>query len=294
MHERSLAHRLEPSAVTVRAQRKRSPVQRVSRRTGDRYGYTDGLRQRQLGKKRSERRVEHASLCTGCLTGRGCTGGIDDQHEFPSETIRIGSKPLCRLAEANPMDRLEALGQLPCDDERSVVAQRRSQRGDRGGNSMRSLVEHQCAPVARKTLECTAAQPRLRRQESTEHPLRRGNAGRREGGNNRARARYRNHGMPGRRNRVHDSSSWIAHGGCASVGNKSDASSRGDEADHLARPGTFVVLVERQHSGGDAMVSEKHAGDARVLCRYHIDAGENVERAQRYVAQIPDGGADDI
>ncbi len=56
----------------------------------------------------------------------------------------------------------------------------------------------------------------------------------------------------------------------------------------------LVVLVQREGARRDPVVAEQHARHARVLGRDHVDAPEDVERAQRQVAEISDRRGDHI
>jgi hypothetical protein len=54
------------------------------------------------------------------------------------------------------------------------------------------------------------------------------------------------------------------------------------------------VRVRRERARRDAEVREQGRGDARVLGADAVDARQDVDRVQRYVAQVPERRRDHI
>ena len=86
----------------------------------------------------------------------------------------------------------------------------------------------------------------------------------------------------------------IADARRAGVGHQRNALARIEQSRDFGRPSPFVVLVEAEQLRPDAMVRNQDGGHPRVFGGDHVDLSEDVERAQRDVAQIPDRRGDHI
>ena len=157
---------------------------------------------------------------------------------------------------------------------------------DRLAHAVGRLVDHERHRQTRDRRE--ELTPRLRRggQETQEHESLGGEARRRHGRDGRVRAGNRHDGKSRVADRAHQPRAGIADRRRAGIADQRDAAPRAELRDDLRGARRFVVLVQRQRTGRDAVVPQQHAGHARVLGRNDVDAAEDVQRAQRQVAQI--------
>ena len=81
----------------------------------------------------------------------------------------------------------------------------------------------------------------------------------------------------------------IAHRGRAGVGCQRHRLAFAQQRHDALRGGSLVVLVQRDHAGGDAEVREQALGDARVFRGHDVAGGQRVARARGDVAEVPDG-----
>ena len=82
-------------------------------------------------------------------------------------------------------------------------------------------------------------------------------------------------------------------GGRARIRYQGDVLAAFEHADEAPDGLALVVLVEGDLGLFDLEVLEQQAGFARIFARDDIDAAQHLERTQRDVAQVADGGGDE-
>jgi hypothetical protein len=98
---------------------------------------------------------------------------------------------------------------------------------------------------------------------------------------------------PARRG-AHQLETRVGHKRCAGIGHERDRGAGGEPGDKLRpRFGGVVVVIGRQRRRDGVMV-EEFSGDPCVLAGDQVGCGQDLERAQRDVAQIADRGSDEM
>ncbi len=87
---------------------------------------------------------------------------------------------------------------------------------------------------------------------------------------------------------------WVGDAGHAGVGDVGDAFAEGEFAEELGAAHGFVVLVEADEGFADVEVGEEGAGVAGVFAGDEVDGGEGIAGADGDVAEVADGGGDDV
>ena len=165
---------------------------------------------------------------------------------------------------------------------------------DGRANAMRRFVDDERERQVRDGGEQLALCFRGRRQESQEdEPLGAQTRGR-ERGDRGVRAGNGHHLEAGVADPAHESRTGIADTRRAGVADDGDAAAAVEHRHDLVGARDLVVLVQREWTRRDPVVAEQHARHARVLGGDHVDAPEDVERAQRQVAEISDRRGDHI
>ena len=230
-----------------------------------------------LGVRRERRRA-------GATFGR--RRQVDEKDEFAPLAIRVGREPGHGLGERHPCDGFEFLGELARDDELALAAEHVGQRGRRGGDPMRCLVDQQRARQRGGRGEQLAARLCVRRQKPEKEESVGNEPGRRNSGDRRIRAWNRHHRKTGVQHRTHQPGARVADGGRAGIADQRHAAARAQGIEDTRDPPFLVVLVQRQWPRGDAEVPQQHRGHPRVFGRHHVGAAEDVDAAQCDVAQI--------
>ena len=93
---------------------------------------------------------------------------------------------------------------------------------------------------------------------------------------------------------AHQLESRIGNQRRAGVRHQRDRGAVGEPAQQLGPRLRGIVVVVGRQRGRDGVAVEQLAGDAGVLAGDQVGAGQRGKRAQRNIAEIADGGGDDV
>ena len=267
-----------------------------SRRPGD-VGPTAGRRRR--GPRRGPSAPAASSACTASRTasssgGAAAGGALDDEHDL-ARRLAVG-RPRRRLEQRAPPHLLVQLGQLAGDGDPAVGPARGHQVGQRPGDAVGRLVEHDRArlgrrprPVARcAAAPCGAGSPRTRTVPAGS-PLTTSAASAADGPGTTST------GCPARPPPRDQPLAGVGHAGHAGVGDERHplAAGRGGRAGGAISRASVCSLTDHERAALDAGERQQLAGAAGVLAAHDVGRGQRLGRPGREVAEVADRRADE-
>jgi hypothetical protein len=191
------------------------------------------------------------------------------------------------------MDLLEAFGEFAGDQQVPLAAEAGQQVGDAFLDAMGGLVEHQGAGQGTQIVQGLATGGSPGRQEAEEQPgsLQSGN---RHGGGHGAGAGDRHDGhLPGAGG-ADQPRPGVGNSRSAGIGDVGHAFSGPHVRHDAGGGGGLVVLVQGDQAGMDAMGGKQGLAGAGIFRRDQVDRFEDVQGMRAQVAQVADGGGDDV
>src|SRR5262245_3769622 len=215
-----------------------------------------------------------------------------DDHDLAARLVRLRSLARERAEIAAPNLLIE-LGELAAD--RGLARTKlRGKIGERRRDTRPGLEQNERCRNALELVDARAPRFFLRRQKSLEQesvggkPAERKRREDRRGSGQCRQARARGLRF------AHELVTGVGHERRPGVRDQREGGAVGEPGDELRSRLGGVVLVVGGERGGDAVMVEELAGDARVLACNEVGGGEHLQRSHGDVAQIADRGRDQI
>src|SRR5215831_12524175 len=255
--------------------------------SGDGGDFGDGLLDRKALERLTQQRVEIGRWQFDLSIGRR-----HHDHDLAPRLLRCRGLARERV-EVAALNFLVELGELAAD--RSLARTKlRGKIGERRRHTRAGLEQDEGCGNALELVDARAPCGFLRRQESLEQEPVGGKAAQCKRCEYRRGSRQCGHDRARRARFAHELVTGVGDERRPGIRDQRDRGAFGEPGDELRSRLGGIVLVIGGERGGDAIMVEKLAGDARVLACDEVGGGEHLERPHGDVAQIADRSGDQI
>ncbi len=215
-------------------------------------------------------------------------------HALAALLIAVGLDPRVQLAQWQPFQRFERLGQLSAEHGNSIATEHISKVAKRFQYAVRSFVEDQRTRLFFQCFEPCTSCSCLGRQKAFEDESIRGQPSRRQCGDQRTSTRHRHHCNPSGTRLAHQVISRIGNQRRTRIGDQRDILSTLQPPDESPPLFTLVMLVASCQRRLNTEVREQPRRVTGILRGYQRHLSQHPQRSGTDVLQIADRRGDDI